>query len=230
MSRSLPQIRPTLLSHSLSVTTPAYGGGEGFTIEPLTSTEKGDTANTVKLHHPNHLGTHIDLPRHFFGDGATLTDYPLTTWLFDRPVLMDVKVADGELIKMQDLPTAIPHDADLLLIRTGHERRRDADAYWQAGPGLSPELGEDLRAHFPNIRAVGVDLISITSRLRRDDGKAAHRAFLDPSADGNPIILIEDMALQDAPPAMLGRVLVSPFFFDDADGAPVTVWNFFDRS
>lgn len=217
--------QPFLLSHPLTGETPAYGGGEGFEAETLTSTDRGDTANTVRLRFPNHLGTHIDLPRHFFGAGASIEAFPPASWVFDRPVIMDVDVPDGHLITLADLPEPLHPETDLLLIRTGHEARRDTDAFWARGPGLSAELGDALRADHPSVRAVGVDLISITSRLRRMEGREAHRAFLDPERPGNPILLIEDVALA-ALPAFPTRVLVSPLFFKEADGAPVTIWAF----
>ena len=48
------------LSHPLSPESPAYGGGEGMRIEPITQIAAGDTANTSHFVLPNHLGTHVD--------------------------------------------------------------------------------------------------------------------------------------------------------------------------
>lgn len=218
--------QPILLSWPLGPSTPAYGGGEGFAVQELTSTRRGDTANTVRITMPNHLGTHVDAPRHFF-DGATdVPGLPASHWLFLQPTLLDVQVGDGELVGPEHLPAGgLASRTDLLLLRTGHGRTRGTDRYWQAGPGLSAELGTYLRREHPSIRCVGMDLISVTSRLRREAGREAHRAFLDPDRPGTPIVLVEDMALASAP-ARLGMVLISPLFFDAADGAPVTVWSF----
>jgi hypothetical protein len=68
-----------------------------------------------------------------------------------------------------------------------------------------------------------MDLISVTSRLDRDAGRAAHRAFLDPDGLGQPIRLVEDMNLMECPMSV-GTVLVSPLRLVGSDGVPVTVW------
>ena len=216
---------PTWLSYPLSTDTPAYGGGEGLSVSPITSIAAGDTANTLQLRFPNHLGTHVDLPAHFFEAGPTLDDYQATDWVFNRPMLVDVDTESGALVDRHHIEGRIPDETDLLLIRTGHGRNRGTPGYWEGGPGLSPDLALWLRDACPDIRAVGMDLISVTSRLRREAGRAAHRAFLDPAGVGRPIRLIEDMRLYDCP-TELRWVLVSPLSLRGADGAPVTVWGF----
>ncbi len=214
-----------LLSHPLRPSTPAYGGGEGLTVRPLTAIARGGTANTVELSFPNHLGTHVDLPAHFFDGASTLTDFPPDSWIFTCPALLDVQPSPDGLIHPEGLLGPVPRGADLLLLRTGHEGTRGTDEYWASGPGLSPALGTWLRDERSQVRAVGMDLISVTSRLNRDAGRAAHRAFLDPHGVGAPVLLIEDMALRDCP-HHLRFVLVSPLMLGDGDGAPVTVWAF----
>lgn len=215
---------PVLLSHPMAEDTPAYGNGVGVRIRKTTSIAGGDTANTVEITLPNHIGTHVDVPAHFFDGGMTLTEYPAKSWLFHRPVLRDVQPGESGLIEPEGLED-LPHDTDLLILRTGHGRMRNEEVYWSGGPGLSPALGTWLRDARPSVAAVGMDLISVTSRLHREAGRAAHRAFLDPAGSGQPIRLIEDMDVENAP-GDLARVLVSPFMLQSADGAPVTVWGF----
>ena len=216
---------PLWLSYPLSPETPAYGGGDGLQVLPLTAISRGDTANTLLLTLPNHLGTHVDVPIHFFEGAQDLTSYGASDWIFTAPLLVDVETCNGDLVVPEHLPVDLPGDTDLLLIRTGHGENRGKDSYWRSGPGLAPELGLWLRAEFPLIRAVGMDLISVTTRSNRDAGRAAHRAFLDPEGVGSPLLLIEDMALEDCP-GKLEWVIVSPLRTVGADGAPVTVWAF----
>lgn len=213
------------LSHPLDAATPAYGGGSGLSVEPLTQIEAGDTANTLRLSFPNHLSTHVDVPAHFFSGGATLSDYSPYEWVFLRPELVDVDITAGELVRPSHIPADSLSDIDLLLIRTGYEAQRHTDAYWAEGPGLSAELAGWIRGTFPSIRAVGMDLISITSRLHRDEGREAHQVLLGPTGRGDPVLLIEDMALAHVQ-QQLDWVLVSPLRIWDADGSPATVWGF----
>lgn len=210
-----------LLSHPLDTTTPAYGGGEGLRIEAMSSIAAGHTANSARYILPNHLGTHIDAPRHFFQDGPTLTHYPPEFWLFNAPLLVDVPCQDGELITPDRLPP-IPPQTDLLLLRTGYEAFRDQARYHQHNPGLSAQLAHWVRATLPRVRALGLDCISVTSRHHREEGRATHRALLDPHGTGSPVLPIEDMALAGVREP-LRRVVVAPLLVAKADGGPCTV-------
>ena len=218
----------TWLSHPLSLNTPAYGGGEGMQIESITQIAAGDTANTSRFVLPNHLGTHIDAPRHFFDSGATLTDYSAEFWIFDTPILVDVPGDDGYLISSKDVEAVLTPNTDLLLLRTGYEAFRDNTRYWKHNPGLAPEFGKWIRESFPNIRAVGMDIISVTSRHHRIKGREAHRTLLDPNAYGNPVLPVEDMALGHVN-WRLDRVIISPLRVNNADGGPCTIFGLSDN-
>jgi kynurenine formamidase len=210
------------LSHPLSADTPAYGGGEGMNIERITQIAAGNTANTSRFIFPNHLGTHIDAPHHFFDSGATVMDYPPEFWIFDNPLLVDVPGKDGYLISSKDVSEKLTSETDLLLLRTGYEIFRGKSRYWQHNPGLAPELGNWLRKNFINLRAVGMDIISVTSRHHREKGRETHRAFLDPNTQGNPVILIEDMSLAHVN-ELLNQVIVAPLRVIGADSGPCII-------
>ena len=213
------------LSHPLSPETPAYGGGEGMCIEPITQIATGDTANTSRFVLPNHLGTHVDAPRHFFDSGPALTDYPPEFWLFEKPLLVDFPGDDGYLIGPKDVEEAVTPETDLLLLRTGYEKFRGDSRYWEHNPGLDPELGTWLRKRFSNVRVIGMDVISVTSRHHRDDGREAHRALLDPNKIGEPVLPVEDMALENVD-GRLGRAIIAPLRVCEADGGSCTVIGF----
>lgn len=210
------------LNHPLALDTPMYGGGEGLKIHQQSSISAGDTANTSRWDFPNHIGTHLDAPYHFFDQGRKISDYPPEYWIFNQPLLIDIPAEDGHLIAPEDVAGQLVTASDLLVLRTGYEKFRGEERYWQRNPGLSPELGYWLRENHPGVRVVGIDTISVTSRLHRETGRTAHRAFLDPEGKGNPILLIEDMALANAPDN-LRQIIVAPFPVDEADGGPCTI-------
>jgi len=210
------------LSHILSENTPSYGGENGISIMTKTSIKLNDTANSLRLSLNSHMGTHIDVPKHFFDDGFTITDIDASFWVFNSPQLIDHSCRDGELIKVADVEGKLNYDTDLLLIRTGFESHRKSSRYWKKNPGISPNFARFLRNDFPNIRAIGVDSISITSWMHRKTGKEAHTEFLNPEYPGSPILIIEDMSLAIIKDN-LKSVIVLPLRIENADGAPVTI-------
>ena len=210
------------LSHQINNRTPLYGGVKGITISKSTSIREGDTANSMHLSMPNHAGTHIDLPKHFFNDGKTLSDYPASFWFFQKPQLIDVSCDDGQLIIPLEIIPNLNNDTDVLLIRSGYEKYRQNTRYWAKNPGISVELAMALRSNFPSLRAVGMDFISVTSRLHREEGRRAHRKLLGDEYKTEPIVLIEDISLINYTHD-INKIIVCPLMIQDADGAPCTI-------
>jgi kynurenine formamidase len=207
------------LSHELSEKTPGYGGKKGLVIETVSRIKDGRSANQSLWHLSNHLGTHIDAPYHFDNRGRTLCCFTANEFIFKRVSLVDIRVQPGELILPGAWSKNIRPKTDLLLLRTGFEEKRNKKEYWSKNPGLSLELAVWLRKFCPFIKAVGMDFISATSFLHREEGKIAHRAFLK---DGKPILLIEDMSLENINNT-LKKVIVSPLRVKRSDGSPVTI-------
>jgi len=211
------------LSYPLNPTTPAYANGNTLRIEEGNSIINGDSCNTSVWHLPNHLGTHIDLPRHFVQDGKTVTDYPPGFWIFNSPYLLDVSpVRPNTIITPNDLElSGIRNDVDLLLVKTGFCELRQDCAYWENNPGFDPCLAERLRLQFPLLRVFGFDSISLSSFSNRGLGREAHKSFLKHE---RPILPLEDMDLAKVNRnTLLQQVIISPLIVEDADGAPCTV-------
>ena len=209
------------LSHVLSSGTPAYGGGAGPKIDLVRSIAAGDTCNSARLELSNHLGSHVDAPRHFVRDGRSVDRYSIGEWIFSRPQVLDVPAGEAEVLDVPRLESALAGcgDADLLLVRTGFEGRRAEEIYWAASPAFAPELAEYLIRRLPSLVAVGLDTISLTSYRHRELGRAAHRAFL-----GQGLRIFEDLALAGAPSgAALDLVVALPLLYEGADGAPCTL-------
>lgn len=169
----------------------------------------------------NHLGTHLDCPYHFDQQGAKVTDYAADFW-FCRKISL-VEVPETELlIDLEKYKSQIKPESDLVLVKTGFCHKRSEQIYWSANPGISANSAEFLRSHCPAIKFLGMDFISLTSYLNRDEGKKAHQAFLKNKE--KPILILEDMDLRglfNSP----REVLISPLRISDADGGPVTVFS-----
>jgi arylformamidase len=213
-----------LLSHILDKNTPTYGDRDAFFIEENSEISKGDTANSSKwVFSTNHLGTHIDMPRHFFEEGKTLTDVPLDFWFSEKVQLIDIPCSNANLIEIEHLKSKIYIKTEVLLLRTGYDKYRNKDKYWNNNPGLSANLGVWLRKNFSNIKIIGFDFISLSSWKFREEGKKAHQTFLDPNGEGFPICVIEDMFLSGIK-NYVNKIIIAPLFIDNSNGSPVTVF------
>lgn len=211
-----------LLSHVLKQDTPSYGNRDKVIIRVNSCIRGGETANSSCLVlSNNHIGTHIDVPRHFSDNGKKTTDYPIGDYVFEKVQVINVPCDGPKLIDGPDLE-GLQADIDLLLIRTDYETKRGEDEYWNNNPGLSPNLADYLRKQCPNLRCVGFDFISVTSWQHRAEGRLAHKAFLAPDDGSREIWAIEDMSLAKAP-QQIKKVVVAPLLVEDGNGTAVTV-------
>ena len=212
------------LSYEISGQTPAYGGGTGFSARTDKSMEAGDSCNTQAWEMPNHLGTHVDAPRHFSQNGLSVEAYESGDWVFERPYVLDISpVAPGTLIEPDQVDfLKIPAETDLLFLLTGFWKRRGQTEYWKKGPGISPEMADAIREYLPFVRALGLDMISVSSLAHREAGRMAHRAFL---CHEKPILLIEDVDYSGViGNRCMSKVIVAPFRVSGTDGAPCTLF------
>ncbi|MDW8063043.1 MAG: cyclase family protein [Candidatus Caldarchaeum sp.] len=209
------------LSHRLSVKTPVYDDGPRLEISPYKQISRGDSSNSFFIKMLNHIGTHVDAPNHFDPDGRKISSFTADELSFSKPLLIEVAKKSEELITADDLRPFHPRiaESDILLLKTGFQVYRETDplTYVKKGPCLSPDAAEYLR-NFPLLRALGVDMVSISSPSKRELGRESHRKLLV----GRDFLIIEDMDLLNKP-ADLKRVLVVPLMVEEVDSAPCTV-------
>jgi kynurenine formamidase len=211
------------LSYPLAQDTPAYGGGEEFVNHVVKSIESGDSCNTSRWDFANHLGTHIDFPRHFSVAGSTVDNYQAEDFVFTKLGFIDLgDVPLGTIISPADIPLAeLPRDIEMLILKTWFCSKRSEPIYSKQNPGFSPDLAEVLRNKFLNLRLLAFDSISVSSFAHRELGRKAHSAFL---CHERPILLLEDMDLSKLSTCSnIIQVIVAPLRVEGADGSPCTV-------
>ena len=202
------------LSHFMNETTPVYGGDINIIkIEKIKSISKGDTSNNLKICFPGHVNTHIDFPYHFNDNGKKCNNYNASSWVFNKVGFIKCSVNEIEN-HILNLPT----DIDCLILKTGFEQFRGTEKYWKEQPIINASIAKILKANFPKIRLFGFDMISLTSKLDRPEGKKAHIAFLIE----NDILVLEDMHLEFLEQTPL-QIIIAPLQIDQADGVPCTV-------
>jgi arylformamidase len=212
------------LSHRLSANTPLPLGVPPLEFHHHYNMERGDVSNLFVLHFSNHTGTHIDAPWHFVASGLRINDFRLEEFIFERPACIDLSLDDGGLVEVGHLAphTSLIHQSDLLLLRTGYSRvrRKDSQRYAMQSPGVSSAAADHLVQNFPELRAIGLDTVSLACMQHLEDGLEAHRILL--RGEGRRFLIIEDMNL-DWDISHLQRVIALPLFIEGIDSSPCTV-------
>lgn len=215
-----------LLSYIIDEKTPLYGNTPVPSIIPQSSISKGDTSNTFLLTIHNHSGTHVDSPNHFIENGRRISDYSLDELIFTKPFIWNFPLDDSHLIRIEDIVASSQYlsDVDFLLIHTGFGKFRNEDKYRTQNPGIAPETIMWLRKNFSDIRCLGIDTISISSFQHREVGHKAHiAAFFQDDDLGEPILLIEDMKLDEIWNKKVKRIIVLPWLVDGLESAPCNI-------
>src|SRR3990167_4075231 len=214
------------LSHMINKDTPSFGNKNQFEMEKMRSICCGDNVNESLIHIPTHLGTHLDLPLHFYKNGQSIEDYPASFWIFNSPIFISLEsyklviyeeiIEKLNIIKKNKLETC-----DILIIKTGIGADRHKEKFWKENPGFSPKLYSFFKKHLPVLRIFGFDSISLSSFQYRDIGKEAHMRFLNPEA---PILILEDMKLDGIESfVQLRKIILAPLRIEKCDGVLCTI-------
>ena len=211
------------LSYILDENTPTYGNRDKILLKKRSSILNGDIANNTSISTTLHIGTHIDMPYHFYENGQTIVDFDASFWIFDNVLFIDVQprnlVIENELLSRLDDIEDIGYD--ILIVKTGICDLRDKDIFWSQNYGFGPKIYNYLSNRFPNIRVFGFDSISVSSFSNRALGRESHKAFLN---SNKPILLLEDMDLRSVGEyTKFKEIIISPLRVAKCDGLPCTV-------
>ncbi|MDD5560608.1 MAG: cyclase family protein [Candidatus Omnitrophica bacterium] len=210
------------LSYPVSQGMPVYGGKADLGIKAKRAISSGDNANVYKFSMESHWGTHIDAPRHFFDNGKCIEDYPCSEWVFTAPQVINTPLGPAEILRIGKWMKAINPLCDILIFRSGWSALRRHKKYVEQNPGIHPEVAVYLKKNCRNLRAIGIDWLSISSIKNRELGREAHRAFLDSKGQDRALLLVEDMRINLKLP-VLRRVIISPIVVSGIDSAPCMV-------
>jgi len=216
------------LSYVLNEMTPTYGNRNKFEQIKKSDISKGDVANDTSISTTVHIGTHIDMPYHFYENGQTIEDYEADFWRFKKPLVLEIQqeelIINEELIrKLSEIEDA---KYDILIVKTGICNKRSEEVFWKENYGFHSDIYDFLIEKFPMIRVIGFDSISVSSLTDRMLGRESHRRFLNPE---KPILLLEDMDLRNINETIkFKEIIVSPLRIVKCDGLPCTVFGVMD--
>lgn len=214
------------LSYMLDKDVPTYGNRNKFEQIKKSDISKGDVANNTSISTTVHIGTHIDMPYHFYENGQTIEDYDASFWRFKKPLIIEIEqeeliVKDKLIEKLENISDK---DYDILIVKTGICDIRNSDDFWKKNFGFHPDIYNFLIENFKDIRIFGFDSISVSSMQDRTLGREAHKRFLNHK---QPILLLEDMDLSNINETIkLKKLIVSPLRISKCDGLPCTVFGF----
>ena len=225
--------KTVFLSYVLDYNTPSYGNRNKFIIEKNSSISKGDIVNDSFISSTVHIGTHIDMPYHFYEDGQTIDDFPADFWVFlkDEILFLEIDALSIKLIVKDELLRELKNIKDrlgefvcnykLLMVKTGICNFREKEEFSSKNFGFHPDIYDYLTENFPNIKIFGFDSISVSSFSNRMLGREAHKRFLNPE---KPILLIEDMDLRKiSTDVLFQEIVIAPLRIAHCDGLPCTV-------
>lgn len=199
------------VSVGLAPSLPVWPESPGIEVTPFKSRADGDPANASVLRTDVHCGTHVDAPRHFVDDGATVDQIDLA--ILNGPTYV-AQVAGARIGSTELEQAAVPANVHRLLLRTSNS----ADASMYSRPfsedyaALTPEGAAWVRDR--RIAVVGIDYLSIQ---RYEDPPDAHEVLL-----GADILIIEGLNLAAVVPGWFD-MLCLPVLITGAEAAPARV-------
>jgi len=148
------------LTLTISPDIPVWPGDPSVDLQRVSKLEDGANANVSHITMGVHTGTHVDAPFHFFENGQTVEDMPLST-LMGRAYVVHLKDSI-ELITAEVLDDAdIPPRTKRVLLRTSNS------GYWAKGNlpfqenfVAIDEGGADYMVK-RGVKLVGVDYLSV---------------------------------------------------------------------
>jgi kynurenine formamidase len=199
----------------VDLTLPLESSMRGVAIEPARKlATDGWNATTLSLY--SHCGTHMDAPRHFLPEGATIDSLPLEACIGPARVVDLTPVRPRERITVDRLGPCRQEirPGDRLLIRTDWSRRHGTPDYRDQLPRIDLELARWLVDR--GVALLGVEPPSVADVNSPQELTAVHRVLLEAG-----VIIVEGLANLDQIKSETVELIVLPLAVRGGDGAPV---------
>jgi arylformamidase len=198
---------------------PAWPGDTPFAYSPTVSTVDGDRFTVGASGGSVHLGTHVDAPRHYVADGATIDQLDPAVFI-GAATVVDIQTPGD--IAAADLAAAVTDWPGRLLIRT---RNSEPGGVLDRGTpatgfcGLTGDAAALVVAH--NVALIGIDGYSIAAAA---DLAGPHRILL-----GAGVAVLEGLDLRAVTPGHY-TLIAPPIKLAGSDGAAVRALLIADAS
>ena len=146
---------------TISSGLPVWPGDTPVSLERISRIEAGDESNITKLETSVHVGTHVDAPYHFLGDGFNTVEKLSLKMLTGRAYVLHLPDDVNEITAAVLQKVDVPPRTRRLLFRTrnsGYWARRVKE-FQEGFVALSPDGAQHLVDR--GIKLVGVDYLSV---------------------------------------------------------------------
>ena len=177
-------------------------------IERVLDLDRGDSHALSALSMGSHTGTHVDAPRHFLSQGASVDQVPPETLIGRARV---IEIQDRESIRPEELLRYGIRGGERLLFKTANSSRVwRLDRFIEDYVFLSAEAASLVAKR--KGRLVGIDYLSVGGFKR--DGGLVHRLLLEAG-----VWIVEGLDLSGVEPGKYDLVCL-PIKISGGDGAP----------
>lgn len=175
---------------------------------------EGWNATTLSLY--SHCGTHMDAPRHFLLEGATLDQQDLNICVGSAIVVNVAPASPKQLLTVADLGKLadLIEPGDRLLFRTDWYKRYGTPEYRNELPRVSLELAEWLVDR--KVAMIGVEPPSVADVNNMQELTEVHQTLFR----GN-VLIVEGLAHLDEIKSPQFEFIALPMKISGGDGSPV---------
>ena len=172
--------------------------------------------NATNLSLYSHCGTHMDAPRHFLPQGATLDQQDLSICVGKATVVNVAPAEPKQLIEIKDLGALVDsiQPGARLLFRTDWHQRFGTPEYRNELPRISLELAQWLVEH--EVALIGVEPPSVADVNNKQELTEVHQTMFR----GN-VLIVEGLANLDRITESSVEFIALPMKITQGDGSPV---------
>lgn len=197
------------LSPTLGPRTPAWPTDPPVTFEAFKALADGGSSNVTLLTLGTHAGSHIDAPRHMYGEGGTIDEIPLDLLIGEAEVVeVGTDIVDEQALRVLD-----GKSVDRLLLKTANSRLWSRPDFEREFVGLTREAADYLLK--ARVKLVGIDYLSIEAA--HGTGAPVHMALLRAG-----VVIVESLDLSNVPAGRY-ELFCLPLKLSGLDGAPARV-------
>ena len=200
------------ISLTIAEDLPVWPGDPKIELKKISQIDDGEEANVTHLSACVHIGTHVDAPDHFLGNGETVENLSLD--LLVGPALVVEVPVEGQITAMDLQSITIPEGTKRLLIKTANSQ------IWAEGLKEFKEdfiaIEADAAEYLVNqgVEVVGVDYLSVAPFA---DPAPTHQILLKAGT-----LIIEGLNLSEIVPGEY-TLYCLPLKIKGSDGAPARV-------